>query len=341
MDDRILILSIYADLCPSALALAAPSLLMRSERASPIVFQKTKATTDEASTRDFAPASGSTYGLIELQSLPANTPTRLPQEQEDYKKMRHMVEDEIHNSPTYLSSHSEFGDEESDIAPKQKERPVKWRDLPNKKQLAILTIARLSEPLSQTSLQAYMFYQLKSFDPNLPEPSIYFQAGLLQASFTAAQFLTAMLWGRFADADWGGRKRVLLIGILGASVSCLGYGFSSSFRSAVFFRMLGGAMNGNPGVTKTMVSEIIREKRSVACVRSLKLKSKANKQARFQSRAFLLLPMCFNIGGLLNYFVHIILLWAKAKRAVRRHHRTDPGRPPCKSCGELSKAVWG
>lgn len=234
---------------------------MRSRRASPIVFQQTKAITAEASTRDFAPASGSKYGLIELRSLPASTPTP---EQEDSTRINHVVEDEMYNSPTYLSSHAEFEDEEPDVAPKQKERPVKWRDLPNKRQLAILTVARLSEPLSQTSLQAYMFYQLKSFDPNLPEPSIYFQAGMLQASFTAAQFLTAMLWGQFADADWGGRKMVLLIGVLGASVSCLGYGFSSSFRSAVFFRVLGGAMNGNPGVAKTMVSEIIREKRCVA-----------------------------------------------------------------------------
>lgn len=261
-------LSYQSDLCSPALAPASRSILMRSRRASPIVFQQTKAITAEVSTRDFAPASGSTYGLIELRSLPASTPTPPFQEQEDSTRINHVAEDEIRSSPTYLSSHAELEHEEPDIAPKQRERPVKWRDLPNKKQLAILTIARLSEPLSQTSLQAYMFYQLKSFDPNLPGTTIYFQAGMLQASFTAAQFLTAMLWGRFSDADWGGRKRVLLIGVLGASVSCLGYGFSSSFRSAVFFRVLGGAMNGNPGVAKTMVSEIIREKRSVACCRS-------------------------------------------------------------------------
>jgi hypothetical protein len=34
-----------------------------------------------------------------------------------------------------------------------KEAPVTWMSLPNKRQLAILTIARLSEPLVQTSLQ--------------------------------------------------------------------------------------------------------------------------------------------------------------------------------------------
>lgn len=35
------------------------------------------------------------------------------------------------------------------------------------------------------------------------------------ASFTAAQFLTAMLWGRIADSSQFGRKTVLLIGLGG------------------------------------------------------------------------------------------------------------------------------
>ncbi|KAL9119994.1 MAG: hypothetical protein Q9187_003450 [Circinaria calcarea] len=141
------------------------------------------------------------------------------------------------------------------------DRPVRWRDLPNKGQLAILTLARLSEPLTQTSLQAYMFYQLKSFDQSSPDSTIASQAGILQGSFTAAQFLTAILWGRAADADWGGRKKVLLIGLFGTAVSCVGFGFSTSFAQAVIFRTLGGVLNGNVGVMRTMISEIIKEKK--------------------------------------------------------------------------------
>ena len=155
--------------------------------------------------------------------------------------------------------------------------PVAWRDLPQKSQLALLTLARLSEPLTQTSLQAYMFYQLKSFDPSLPASTISAQAGMLQGSFTAAQFVTAILWGRMADSERCGRKRVLLIGLAGTGLSCVGFGFSRTFWQAMVCRTLGGALNGNVGVMRTMISEIIKEK-------------------RFQSRAFLLLPMCFNIG---------------------------------------------
>lgn len=52
-------------------------------------------------------------------------------------------------------------------------------------------------------------------DPTLPDAVISSQAGILHASFTAAQFLTAMLWGRVADSQLAGRKTVILIGLLG------------------------------------------------------------------------------------------------------------------------------
>ncbi|KAF5127766.1 putative membrane protein [Metarhizium anisopliae] len=166
-------------------------------------------------------------------------------------------------------------------ASKLAREPVAWRDLPRKKQLIIITLARMSEPLVQTSLQSYMYYQLKWFSPESPDALISRQAGILHASFMAAQFLTAMAWGRVADSPRAGRKTVLLIGLLGTSLSCLGFGFSTSFRQALVFRTLGGSTNGNIGVMRTMISEIIREK-------------------RFQARAFLLLPMTFNIGVIIG-----------------------------------------
>ncbi|KAJ5173016.1 hypothetical protein N7492_005609 [Penicillium capsulatum] len=191
--------------------------------------------------------------------------------------------------PSLVTGHRRFAsvdDSDSDhdlesSREEQAEKPVTWSSLPKKGQLAILTFARLSEPLTQTSLQAYMFYQLRSFDPSLPDSTISAQAGILQGSFTAAQFLTAVWWGRLADAGWMGRKRVLLIGLLGTCISCLGFGFSRSFLTAAVFRILGGVLNSNIGVMRTLVAEIIVEK-------------------KYQSRAFLLLPMCFNIGVIIG-----------------------------------------
>ncbi|KAH8699666.1 major facilitator superfamily domain-containing protein [Ilyonectria robusta] len=170
----------------------------------------------------------------------------------------------------------------SPIAPKTNHNaPVAWRDLPRKKQLLVITLARMSEPLVQSSLQAYMFYQLKWFDESLPDSTIATQAGILYASFTAAQFVTAMIWGRVADSPRAGRKTVLLIGLFGTCVSCLGFGFSTTFWQALLFRIIGGVTNGNVGVMRTMISEIIREK-------------------KYQSRAFLLLPMTFNVGVIIG-----------------------------------------
>jgi MFS family permease len=121
-----------------------------------------------------------------------------------------------------------------------------------------------------------MFYQLKWFDPALSDAVISSQAGILTASFTAAQFFTALLWGRTADSSRFGRKKVLMIGLGGTSksrtsqvyvltvvprytndspvvvLSCIGYAFSTTFWQALFFRSLGGITNGNVGVMRTM-----------------------------------------------------------------------------------------
>lgn len=64
-----------------------------------------------------------------------------------------------------------------------------------------------------------MFYQLKSFNESLPDSIIAAQAGVMASSFTGAQCVTGMIWGRISDSDWGGRKLVLMIGLLGTSKS--------------------------------------------------------------------------------------------------------------------------
>lgn len=164
---------------------------------------------------------------------------------------------------------------------KAKDEPVSWSSLPHKDQLIVLMLARLSEPLTQTSLGSYLFYQLQSFDPSLPDSTVSSQAGLISAAFPFAQFLTAMLWGRYADSESGGRKKVIYIGLIGTMLSAVGFGFSNSFYMAMCFRLLGGILNGNIGVMRTMISEIIKEK-------------------KYQSRAFLIMPMMFNIGVIIG-----------------------------------------
>ncbi|KAJ8064323.1 hypothetical protein OCU04_006669 [Sclerotinia nivalis] len=156
---------------------------------------------------------------------------------------------------------------------------VTWMSLPRKDQLAILFFSRLVDFLQVASLQAYMFYQLKSFDSGLSDAAISSQAGILQGCFTGAQVCTAVLWGKAADT-WG-RKMVLMIGLVGTAISCMGYGFSTTFWQAALFRAFGGAINGTVGIIRTMVAEFTKEK-------------------KYQSRAFLILPMSFNVAGILG-----------------------------------------
>ncbi|EED16469.1 MFS multidrug transporter, putative [Talaromyces stipitatus ATCC 10500] len=204
------------------------------------------------------------------------------EEEEDYNGL--FADNEVAESTPRVNGILSSGDDSNgggEPEPEEKEPPVSWSQLPKKTQLLILVLARLSEPLTQTSLQAYLFYQLKSFDPSLPDSAISRQAGIFQGSFTAAQFLTSVWWGRAADSPWVGRKRVLLVGLFGTLISCVGFGFSRSFTAAIIFRIMGGLMNSNVGVMRTMISEIIVEK-------------------KYQSRAFLLLPMCFNVGVIIG-----------------------------------------
>ncbi|KAI0886210.1 MFS general substrate transporter [Annulohypoxylon maeteangense] len=166
---------------------------------------------------------------------------------------------------------------------KSKSSPTEttWMSLPRKDQLAILFLCRLVDFLQVASLQAYVFFQLKSFDGLLPDSEVSCQAGILQGAFTGAQVLTAFLWGKAADASWCGRKRVLLIGLFGTAISCLGYGFSTNFAWAVFFRAVGGGINGTVGIIRTMIAEITVER-------------------KYQSRAFLILPISFSVANTLG-----------------------------------------
>jgi MFS family permease len=201
------------------------------------------------------------------------------------------------------------------MLPEQPPRPapVTWMSLPRKGQLALLGLCRVFDFLQIASLQAYMFYQLKSFDENLSDSDVATQAGILQGAFTAAQFATAIPWGRVADAEWGGRRFVLLVGLVGTAVSCLGVAFSTSFAQAVFWRSFGGAINGTVGIIRTMIAENVKEK-------------------RFHSRAFLILPIGFNIASLFGPGEFLLPGLPKRFTDVLHSYGWYVGRP----CEELS-----
>jgi hypothetical protein len=137
---------------------------------------------------------------------------------------------------------------------------------------------RVVDFFQQAALQAYMYYQLKSFSPSAPDSQISFEAGVLQGVFTLAQVFTGILWGRVADSPRFGRKGVLLMCLTGQGLSCVGVAFSRSFIAAAVWRCLGGAVNATVGGARTALAESTEKK--------------------YHSRTFLLLPLAWNIANI-------------------------------------------
>ncbi|KAF4633407.1 hypothetical protein G7Y89_g4713 [Cudoniella acicularis] len=156
--------------------------------------------------------------------------------------------------------------------------PVTLMSLPNKAQLFLLALCRLSEPLSNTCLLPYIYYLIKSIittDNDSAPQEISKLSGLLVAAFPLAQFATSMIWGRVSD--FYGRKPTIVLGLVLSVIANAAFGFSRSIGALMFWRILAGIGNGNVGVMRTMTAEIVKER-------------------KYQTRAFLILPLVFNSG---------------------------------------------
>ncbi|KAI0164128.1 major facilitator superfamily domain-containing protein [Xylariaceae sp. FL1272] len=164
---------------------------------------------------------------------------------------------------------------------------VRWRDLPNKDQLFILALCRLSEPLSNVCLLPYIFYLVRSVlnssdddgkdDKVAARISEY--SGILVAAFPLAQCIISLPWGRLSDKH--GRRFSIIIGLTISVVANIGFGLSKSFAMLMFWRILAGLANGNVSIMRTVTAEIVRER-------------------KYQTKAFLLLPLVFNSGMVLS-----------------------------------------
>ncbi|WAR56284.1 hypothetical protein PtB15_7B130 [Puccinia triticina] len=123
-----------------------------------------------------------------------------------------------------------------------------------KLQLLILCLIRLCEPISFTVIFPMVAFMVAGFNPALSDKQVGFYCGAIESIFSFAQFSTIILWGKLSDRI--GRKPVILIGLVGVAISTLAFGFSSSFWAMIFARSIGGILNGNAAVIKSMVAEI-------------------------------------------------------------------------------------
>src|SRR2546423_10099445 len=81
---------------------------------------------------------------------------------------------------------------------------------------------------------------------------------ILMGSFTAAQLLSAPLWGRFSDRY--GRRPALLVGLGAAAIAYVIFAYASSIWLLFLARMVQGAGGGTVGVIQAYVADAVEPK---------------------------------------------------------------------------------
>ncbi|QUC21471.1 uncharacterized protein UV8b_05714 [Ustilaginoidea virens] len=144
-------------------------------------------------------------------------------------------------------------------------------------QLTILALARFAEPLASTSIFPYLPQMVRDF--GVEENEVAKWAGLTSAVFSLFQSAAAVPWGKVADR-WG-RKPSLIVGLFCTMVCFLVWGLSTSLPMAIAVRAVQGASNGNVGIIRTVVAELVPEK-------------------ELQPRAFSVMPLVWSLGSVVG-----------------------------------------
>ncbi|ORY12824.1 major facilitator superfamily domain-containing protein [Clohesyomyces aquaticus] len=123
------------------------------------------------------------------------------------------------------------------------------------RQMAILALCRICEPIAFMSIFPYAYYMVDSFHIANDKAQISMYVGMVTSAFAFAECASGVFWGRLSDRI--GRKKVLLGGLFGTGLSMLLFGFATNLPMALIARALGGLLNGNIGVLQTTVAELV------------------------------------------------------------------------------------
>ena len=144
-------------------------------------------------------------------------------------------------------------------------------------QLSVLSLVRLAEPISLSSVYPYLPEMIESFGVKPSEVSQW--VGITSAVFALTQSLTAIPLGSASDVL--GRKPTLLFGLFIIMCATVLFGFSSSLPMAIIARGLAGAGSGTTGISRTAVAEMVSHK-------------------ELQPRAFSIMPLMWSIGSIIG-----------------------------------------
>ncbi|EMD31270.1 hypothetical protein CERSUDRAFT_60152 [Gelatoporia subvermispora B] len=122
-------------------------------------------------------------------------------------------------------------------------------------QLFILLYLQLAEPLTSTVVYPFVNQLVRETGvTGGDERKTGYYAGLIESSFYATEAICVLQWGRLSDKF--GRKPILLSGLVDLIISIVCFGLSKSYWALILSRCAEGALNGNIGVTKSMMTEI-------------------------------------------------------------------------------------
>jgi MFS family permease len=82
-----------------------------------------------------------------------------------------------------------------------------------------------------------------------------FQVGIITAAFSAAQILSAPMWGRVSDKY--GRRPALLIGLMGSAVAFVVFGLAHTLWLLFVSRLVQGAGGGTTGVANAYIADSV------------------------------------------------------------------------------------
>ncbi|RKF80261.1 putative peptide/nitrate transporter [Golovinomyces cichoracearum] len=146
------------------------------------------------------------------------------------------------------------------------------------RQLFLLAIVRLAEPIALTSIFPYSWKLVKNFGV-ADENHASFYSGLLISAFSLAEAITGMFWGSVSDRV--GRKPILLCGCAGTVLSMITIGLAQNFWIALAGRVIGGMLNGNIAVIQTMVGELVTK-------------------PEYEPRAYSVMPFVWSMGTIIG-----------------------------------------
>ncbi|KAJ6540841.1 major facilitator superfamily domain-containing protein [Mycena vulgaris] len=144
-------------------------------------------------------------------------------------------------------------DERTALLAKPTPAPPMKTPLP-KRQLAIIMLVQICEPLASQSIYPYINQLVSELDiTGGDERRVGYYAGL-ESLFFLTEAMTVLHWSRASDRV--GRKPILLLGLFGTAVSMLCFGLSRTFWALVASRCLTGLLNGNIGVMKSAMGDM-------------------------------------------------------------------------------------